>query len=633
MGNLMTSLWTGVSGLTVSQSGLNTTAHNLSNVNTQGYSRQQMINVDFNYNFIGYNYEGQKLNVGLGSTADVVRQLRNRFYDETYREEVGRQGYYEGQWEALSEIQELFGEMEGVAFQNSLESIWDAIQELAKEPESIVCRSTLVNRASEFIDRAQDIYTQISKFQTDLNKQVQTAVNRINELGQTIYEMNKKVAAAEASGVENANDYRDTRNLALDELSKYIKIEYSEDANGVVQVVAEGVQFVSELSVNQIITKEISDDTLMLKPIWSQTGDDVVSRNKSVDLQSDSDIGYLKGLIIARGDDTAQYTDIPVKPVEPSYPARTDFMVSDGAGGTVLDTAAYNAAVEQYNEDYDQYKLDLNRFNTSLVEYNNTIDSSVIRNIMATFDQLVHGIATGINDILAPNKTIQVVNDDGELEEIKVLDEGNAPIGMDADATMGEALFNRKSTPRYTTKTMNVVQTDEYGNPILDGAGNPVTQAQTVRVYNEEDPEDNYSLYTITEIEINPQIVENYSKLPLSTNGNGGDFAYTGVMHQLSDIWNKSFTTLSPNTLTPYTYKEYYTAFVGDIGTRGQLFENMTQSQSQMALEVDNTRQNYMGVSADEELANLMKYQHSYNAAARYFNVVDSMLEKVLTMF
>ena len=282
MGNLMTSLWTGVSGLTVSQSGLNTTAHNLSNVNTQGYSRQQMINVDFNYNFIGYNYEGQKLNVGLGSTADVVRQLRNRFYDETYREEVGRQGYYEGQWEALSEIQELFGEMEGVAFQNSLESIWDAIQELAKEPESIVCRSTLVNRASEFIDRAQDIYTQISKFQTDLNKQVQTAVNRINELGQTIYEMNKKVAAAEASGVENANDYRDTRNLALDELSKYIKIEYSEDANGVVQVVAEGVQFVSELSVNQIITKEISDDTLMLKPIWSQTGDDVVSRNKSV---------------------------------------------------------------------------------------------------------------------------------------------------------------------------------------------------------------------------------------------------------------------------------------------------------------------------------------------------------------
>ena len=633
MGNLMTSLWTGVSGLTVSQSGLNTTAHNLSNVNTKGYSRQQMINVDFNYNFIGYNYEGQKLNVGLGSTADVVRQLRNRFYDETYREEVGRQGYYEGQWEALSEIQELFGEMEGVAFQNSIESIWDAIQELAKEPESIVCRSTLVNRATEFISRAQDIYTQISKFQTDLNKQVQTAVDRINELGQTIYEMNKKVAAAEASGVENANDYRDTRNLALDELSKYIKIEYSEDANGVVQVIAEGVQFVSELSVNKIITKEISDDTLMLKAVWSQTGDDVVSRNKSVDLQSDSDIGYLKGLLIARGDDTAQYTDIPVKPVEPSYPARTDFMVSDGAGGTVLDTAAYNAAVEKYNEDYDQYKLDLNRFNTSLVEYNNSIDSSVIRSIMATFDQLVHGIATGINDILAPNKTIQIVNDEGELEEIKVLDEENAPIGMDANATMGEALFNRKSTPRYTTKTMNVVQTDEYGNPILDAAGNPVTQAQTIRVYNEEDPEDNYSLYTITEIEVNPEIIENYSKLPLSTNGHGGDFAYTGVMHQLSDIWNKSFTTLSPNTLTPYTYKEYYTAFVGDIGTRGQLFENMTESQSQMALEVDNTRQNYMGVSADEELANLMKYQHSYNAAARYFNVVDSMLEKVLTMF
>lgn len=632
MGNLMTALWTGVSGLTVSQSGLNATAHNLSNVNTKGYSRQQMINVDASYNFVGYNYEGQKLQVGLGSTADVVRQLRNRFYDETYREEVGRQGYYEGQWEALSEIQELFGEMEGVKFQESLEGIWDAIQELAKEPESIVCRSTLVNTAAEFLDRAQDIYTQMTKFQTDLNDQVQTAVDRINELGQIIYEMNSKIAAAEASGVEKANDYRDTRNLALDELAKYIKIDYSEDVDGLVQVVAEGVQFVSGLSVNKIVTKEISDDTLMLKAVWSQTGDDVVSRNKSVDLDSDSDIGYLKGLLIARGDDTAQYNDIPVKPVEPSYPARTDYMISNGAGGNVLDTEAYNAAVEKYNEEYEQYKLDLNRFNTSLVQYNNSIDSSVIRSMMATFDQLVHGVATSINDILAPNKTVQIINDNGEVEEVSILNEEIAPIGMDANQTMGEGLFSRKSTERYTTKTLNVVQTDANGNALVDDDGNLVTKEQTVRVYNEEDPEDQYSLFTITEIEINPNIIENYSKLPLSTNGNGEDFAYTGVMHQLSEIWNKSFTTLSPNTLTNYTFKEYYTAFIGEMGSRGQLFENMTEAQNQMALEVDNTRQNYMGVSADEELSNLMKYQHSYNAAARYFNVVDSMLEKILTM-
>ena len=164
--------------------------------------------------------------------------------------------------------------------------------------------------------------------------------------------------------------------------------------------------------------------------------------------------------------------------------------------------------------------------------------ASVIRNIMATFDQLVHGIATGINDILAPNKTIQIVNDEGEVEEIKVLDEENAPIGMDANATMGEALFNRKSTPRYTTTTLNVGQTDEYGNPILDGAGNPVTQTQTIRVYNEENPEDNYSLYTITEIEVNPEIIENYSMLPLSTIGNGGDFGYTGVNKMLLKLFH-----------------------------------------------------------------------------------------------
>ncbi len=632
MGNIMTALWTGVSGLTVAQSGLNATAHNLSNVNTKGYTRQQLINVDTNYNYIGYSTTGQRMQVGIGATADTVRQLRNMFYDSTYREEIGRQGYYEGQWEALSEIQELFGEMEGVAFQNSIEGIWDAVQELAKEPESIVCRSTLVNRAGEFLDRAKDIYSQICKFQEDLNDKVVTSVDKINELGREIFEMNKKIVSAEAAGVEKANDYRDRRNNALDELSKYIKIEYSEDFTGSVQVVAEGVQFVSELSINEVTTEYVSEDSVMLKAIWSQTGDDIVSRNKTVDLDSNSDIGYLKGILIARGDDVARYTDIPIKPTQPSYPARTDYMVSDGNGGNKLDAESYNKAVEKYQKDYEQYELDLNRFNTALKEYNSKIDSSPIRSVMATFDQLIHGIATGINDILSPNTTVTVVDENGETKTIKVLDEENAPVGMDANGTMGEALFNRMSVARYETKTLNVVKTDEDGNPLLDADGNVVTEEKTLRVYNEEDPDDNYSLYTITEVEINPEIIENYSKLPLSNSSNGGDFAYTGVMHELSDIWNKSFTTLSPNTLTPYTYKEYYSAFVGDIGTRGQLLENMTLSQEQMALEVDNTRQNYMGVSADEELSNLMKYQHSYNAAARYFDVVDDMLQKILTM-
>lgn len=625
MANLVTSLWTGVSGLTTAQSGLNTSAHNLANINTAGFTRQQIIQSDSNYNTIGWIGKNAKaLQVGLGTTAFSVRQIRNRFYDESYRTELGRQGFYESQYNATLEIEDLFGETEGVAFQKSVEEIWTSLEELAKEPESIVTRATLVNKCNEFLSRADDIMDQLKKYQVDLNEEIQDVTKKINDLGQKIYELNKKIVSAEVGGVENANDLRDQRNNALDELAKYIKITYSEDIRGCVSVQAEGVQFVSELNVNELGLREIPDST-MLEPYWIQTDDQVINTDKIASIDSDTDIGYLKGLILARGQSVTKYTDIPIKPEEPAYPAKTDYMVDDGAGNKVLDSVAYDAAVDKYNDEYSQYETELNKFNTAVKKYNITVDTSVMMTTMAQFDQLIHGIVTSINDIMCPNKTIQIKNNDGTVSTIKVLDEENAPVGIDESYTMGEALFNRKGVDRYTTMTVNVIETDEYGNQVVT--------PKEVRKYTEETPDSNYSLFTLGEIEINENILKDYSKIPLSENANGGDFSYTGVVQELIEVWNDDFTTLSPNTLTKYTFKEFYNAMIGNLGNTGGNFKTMTESQQSMVEQIDNTRQNYAGVAQDEELSNLIKYQYSYNAASRYFTVVNDMLDNLMMLF
>ncbi|MBQ1392392.1 MAG: flagellar hook-associated protein FlgK, partial [Lachnospiraceae bacterium] len=92
----MTSLSTGVSGLKAAQTAVNTTAHNLANVNTKGYSRQDVTNVDKIYNTIGNSHISYS-QVGLGSEVACIKQTRNVFFDKAYRLEVGRKNFYDVQ--------------------------------------------------------------------------------------------------------------------------------------------------------------------------------------------------------------------------------------------------------------------------------------------------------------------------------------------------------------------------------------------------------------------------------------------------------------------------------------------------------------------------------------------------------
>ena len=110
--SLMSSLYVGVSGLNASQSGLNTTGHNLSNVETQGFVRQQTLLQSSQYITIGQSYVSP-LQTGLGVESAAVHQVRDVFLDKAYRTELGRQGFYDSQYETVTEIENLLGALEG----------------------------------------------------------------------------------------------------------------------------------------------------------------------------------------------------------------------------------------------------------------------------------------------------------------------------------------------------------------------------------------------------------------------------------------------------------------------------------------------------------------------------------------
>ncbi len=578
---LMTALYIGVSGLRTSQNALNTTSHNITNAETPGFVRQQTLMTDFGYNNIG----GNKIStwqLGMGVDTQAVRQVRDQFLDQAYRRESGRQQFYHVQYEAAFEMQEVMGELEGVQFQNSIEDFWVSLQELAKEPDSIVTRATLIQNGVNFIEHAENIYEQIQTYQIDLNSQIQTKVDRINEIGDKIRELNNKISFYECSGREHANDLRDERNMLLDELGELIDITYREESDGRVSVQAEEVPFLLEDHVFYMATKPISEDSEMLIPYWPAFGDaEVFSFDRSPNPVDDTDIGSLKGIILARGRKVGKFTDVPMRP------EREDF------------------------EDDLSYEEAMKKFEIDAKQYNKEINDSVIMATQSQFDQLIHGIVTTINDILCPYKEIMLQN--GEV--IKVLDTDKASIGMDKDKTVGTEFFSRKSMDRY----------QELQEVTLANG-----TKEWVYIYNEEDPTNNYSLYTLGEIEINPEVLKDRSKLPLSKNTNTGDFDID-VAEQLLTAWQEDFATLNPNELCYNNFNNYYTALVGELGTRGEKYQTLSENQEAMVASIDNERQEVMAVSTDEELTHLIKYQHAYNAAARYVNVVSEMLDHILS--
>ncbi len=589
--SLMSGLYVGVSGLNASQNSLNATAHNLANAETKGYVRQQVVQADGVYLNWGMNHIST-FQTGIGTNIAAVRQVRDIFLDRAYRTESGREGYYEVQYEAVQEVESLFGEMEGVAFQDTLEKFWRSLQELSKEPDSIVKRTAIIQTAVSFIEHAENISKQLNDYQVNLNTQIVNKVDRINKIAAEISDLNKTIRKYESNGMERANDYRDRRNLLLDELGEIARITYRENADGVVTVNLEGVQLVTEENTYKMGLEKINPSSDMLKPMWESTGDDVYDLSKITSGGKETDIGSLKGLLIARGDKAAKYTDIPnSNNTDPAYnyPGRLDY-------------------------------------------YNNQVEPYVIMTVQAQFDQLIHGIVTTMNDILSPNKEVTVANattftfaDGTSLSvpaggKIKILDSANAPVGMDNDETMGEALFNRKSMDRYKE-----IDENDYGID-LDGDG----VLGKVKIYMEEDETDNYSLFTLGEIEVNPNILNNYSLIPLSVKGGTEEYDIK-IAEKLVEAWQEPFATLSPNTLTKNNFNGYYTAFMGNIATRGEQYYTMTVNQKSMVASIESQREQVIGVSTDEELTNLIKYQHAYNASARYITVIDSMLEHLIT--
>lgn len=590
MANGMGSLFVGTSGLRSAQNALNTTANNLANVNTTGYVRQQVLHTDNVYNTFNRSASISHQQAGLGVDIGDVVHARDIFLDKSYRTESGRQAFYAATADAVNEVTTFYQELQGEAFQDSLQDFWVSFQELAKSPSDSVTLNLVVQKATLLVSRSEGVYNGLIDYQQNINTKISDDIDRVNELGRRIFELNDEIKKAEAGKVETAMSLRDERDNCLDELGTLAEITFKEDVNGVVKVTLEGMTFVNEAQVYEM-GKQVDDVTGFVTAYWPHTSvpsrdyyDDVFSYTKPISTEMGTDIGELRALILARGDRVANYNDIlGVSPEE--YNSSTKDRI--GAG------------------------------------------MSVMMQSQSQLDQLFHGMVTAINDLLCPNTEAYNIFDfsnstNGTMllrdvngrsykitEDTLFLDAEKASLGADGELPPAE-LFTRIGTERYTEIT------------VQNGDGT----TSSYYMYNVEDPNDTTMQYTISSVIVNQVLKEQETKLPHLKQDGQVDY---DLMEKLAALWEEEGLTLNPNDTNKVTFLDYYSNMIGDLGTLGNVYESTSASLTDTVTAVSNQRQQIMGVSSDEELTKMIRYQNAYNASSRFINVVNEMLEHLVT--
>lgn len=585
--SLFSGLYVGASGLVTNQNALNTTAHNLSNIGTTGYTRQQIIQANKNYDTIGQAYVAPK-QVGLGVSYADVRAVRDYFLDKAYRQEQGRSEFYTTNYNTITEIETLFGELQGVAFQESLTELTRAVEELKKQPEDGTNQGLVVSKAQTFLERAQAVYNGLSGYQDNMNIQIKDNIDKINEYGHKIWEINQKIVAIETGGIERANDLRDARDQLLDELAALGKISYDEDYHGIVTVEFEGVEFVTQDYVNEmgyikgdeyneLFAEDISKglksavNADFYVPTWPKLRhQEVFSVTEEISSDKNTDIGALKALYNARGNTRGTYKDL--YPLDRIVIDGKEYQATKNASGHYNDivtpggtyTVEDDGKVKNSGGDVigELYAI---TDTESMNKFDGTTKRSTVMTVMAEFDNLIRGIVTGMNKILSS---------DGSIE------------GKDTD----NLLFSRIST-----------------RSVPDGTDG----------------------WTTANLMINPTV----QKTPAALNN--GFLLDDGSRDQLKadalvQLFYDKYDALNPDTGTPLTFAGYYSALVSENATNGKVYNSISTNQEAMVRTIDSQRQEVVGVSDSDELTQMIRYQNAYNASSRYINTINSMLDTLI---
>lgn len=270
MAGLLSTLNTAKSGMNVSQVAIQTTSHNISNINTPGYSRQRVNqSASSPYSMPGKNSNFGAGQIGTGAQIDDVTRIRNSFYDYQYRSESHQYGSTSVKYEYFKNIEGIFNEPSDTAISSSLNSFFNSWSELSKDPQSSGVKSVVIENGKYLSNSINSAFKRLESLEEGLDKQSEYIMDEVNSMLSQLDKLEKNIKIIQGSG-KSPNDFLDKRDQLLDNLSFKLNINDKDvkatlkkayDANGKVtldDLTKSGVKISGELEGTLSMKQEIN---------------------------------------------------------------------------------------------------------------------------------------------------------------------------------------------------------------------------------------------------------------------------------------------------------------------------------------------------------------------------------------
>lgn len=595
------------SGLYASMGGINTTAHNISHTNTEGYCRQVMGQTAGSALRVNSTY-------GMaGSGVDItgVEQMRDIYYDLKFRSNSTMAGEYLSKQHYMSEIESYFNEINLEGFTTSFNSMFDTLQELAKNPSDLACRTQVTNYGQSLCEYFNSISTSMTAIQEEANFEIKNQADRITSLGQQIAVLTKQINTLESNG-GTANDLRDERNLRVDELSTICNITVSENVVGKgvgitsYQVKIDGYTLVDTYEYNKLIAvpqKERINQTDadgMYKLMWSN-GQEFNSKSAKLG-------GTLAALFAVRDGNNGE-----------AFKGKADTVEGDDkvvvTMSNVNDVTKLNIAPQGVitvgNRKYEYTGFIVREDEDGNYEYEFTLSE--------------------------------------DTPVTKSEDESDVIIGCDIDY---------KGIPYYMSQLNEWVRTfarefnnlhtsgeDLKGRKGLDffNAPDQVTGKDYVFGQSEEDADEGIVIRSVAE-ELEDENSINYGNYYLLTAANfkvtsevyGDPYMVAAASTIVDGVENSDIAKkliglkLDADMFRQGTPGGFFQTLVAEIGIDSAKAKQFAENQENICASITNQRLSVSGVDTEEEAMNLIRYKMAYNLSAQAVTVMNQIYDKLI---
>ena len=274
MAGLIGSLHSAGTGMSVSQASIQTTSHNINNMNTPGYSRQKVEqSAKSAYSNPGYNSSLGPGQLGTGVQATDIVRIRNTFYDFQYRNETHNYGQTSIKYQHYTNMEKIFNEPSDSAISSSMSEFFSSWQELSKSPNDEGAKDIVIQNAKYLANNISTVKSKLDQLSSQAEKKLNDDVSEINDMLNQIRDLNKDIKLIQGSG-KTPNDLMDKRDAVIDDLSYKLNLENSDVQKLINKKLEDGTPVtLDELKNIKGVSGEIQGSLDMIDKISEYTDD------------------------------------------------------------------------------------------------------------------------------------------------------------------------------------------------------------------------------------------------------------------------------------------------------------------------------------------------------------------------